>query len=359
MMLIKRSNLLIPQTKRTCTTNLMVANNEGQHFPSCNTKRTLSVASEINPQKPIALTSLLQPRNTSSSTELLIATVVSTMALHSKEPSTVPPLDSEWVWHCHRLDPAISEPANISALEKCTTYDLVSTVKRQSPFYYQVSRAHVDNDVFLQEAVARYKAFLYLIKGNRERSIKLFCVPTYDIDLIWHTHQLHAHSYCNDLTKMIGKVLDYILGNITSLPPRTFAQMPLAAVVIMARSRTDYLERTVKSVLTYQSPVASKHPLFISQDGSDQAVKSKALSYNQLTYMQHLDFEPVITERPGELIAYYKIAPSSWNDNGQKQFVQDVMIPGKFDIAGHSHQLFHVLMVVGAFTHYRAGLCVS
>lgn len=24
--------------------------------------------------------------------------------------------------------------------------------------------------------------------------------------------------------------------------------------------------------------------------------------------MQHLDYEPVITERPGELIAYYKIA---------------------------------------------------
>ncbi|ESQ53067.1 hypothetical protein EUTSA_v10025208mg [Eutrema salsugineum] len=151
-------------------------------------------------------------------------------------------------------------------------------------------------------------------------------------------------------------------------------QTPLAAVVIMACSRADYLERTVESVLKYQSPVASKYPLFISQDGSNQAVKSKALSYNQLTYMQHLDFEPVVTERPGELIAYYKIArhykwaldqlfykykfnrviileddmeiapdffdyfeaaaslmdrdrtimaASSWNDNGQKQFVHD------------------------------------
>ncbi|KAF8410243.1 hypothetical protein HHK36_002767 [Tetracentron sinense] len=30
--------------------------------------------------------------------------------------------------------------------------------------------------------------------------------------------------------------------------------------------------------------------------------------------------------------------------------------PGKFDIAGHSHQLFHVLVVAGAYTHYRAGL---
>ncbi|KAL5559190.1 hypothetical protein UlMin_035401 [Ulmus minor] len=30
--------------------------------------------------------------------------------------------------------------------------------------------------------------------------------------------------------------------------------------------------------------------------------------------------------------------------------------PGKFDIAGHSHQLFHVLVVAGAYTHYRTGL---
>jgi hypothetical protein len=41
--------------------------------------------------------------------------------------------------------------------------------------------------------------------------------------------------------------------------------MPVAAVVVMACSRADYLERTVKSVLTYQTPVASKYPLFISQ----------------------------------------------------------------------------------------------
>jgi adiponectin receptor len=31
-------------------------------------------------------------------------------------------------------------------------------------------------------------------------------------------------------------------------------------------------------------------------------------------------------------------------------------MPGKFDLAGHSHQLFHVLVVAGAYTHYRAGL---
>ncbi|KAK3195636.1 hypothetical protein Dsin_026946 [Dipteronia sinensis] len=151
-------------------------------------------------------------------------------------------------------------------------------------------------------------------------------------------------------------------------------QVPVAAVVVMACNRADYLERTINSILKYQSSVASRYPLFVSQDGPHLDVKTKALSYDQLTYMQHLDYDSVQTERPGELIAYYKIARhykwaldklfykhnfsrviileddmeiapdffdyfeaaaalldqdksimavSSWNDNGQKQFVQD------------------------------------
>uniref|UniRef100_A0A0E0NND4 Alpha-1,3-mannosyl-glycoprotein 2-beta-N-acetylglucosaminyltransferase n=1 Tax=Oryza rufipogon TaxID=4529 RepID=A0A0E0NND4_ORYRU len=118
---------------------------------------------------------------------------------------------------------------------------------------------------------------------------------------------------------------------------------PVAAVVVMACNRPDYLQRTVESILKYQTSVASKFPLFISQDGINGEVKKKALSYNEITYMQgnsrsngyklssekqghnhtpnlwmyclkgkldatHLDLEPVRTERPGELIAYYKIA---------------------------------------------------
>lgn len=31
-------------------------------------------------------------------------------------------------------------------------------------------------------------------------------------------------------------------------------------------------------------------------------------------------------------------------------------MPGKFDLVGHSHQLFHVLVIAGAYTHYLAGL---
>ncbi|CAN0917815.1 Heptahelical transmembrane protein 4 [Linum grandiflorum] len=36
--------------------------------------------------------------------------------------------------------------------------------------------------------------------------------------------------------------------------------------------------------------------------------------------------------------------------------VPERWMPGKCDLAGHSHQLFHVLVVAGAYAHYRAGL---
>nr|XP_009801999.1 PREDICTED: alpha-1,3-mannosyl-glycoprotein 2-beta-N-acetylglucosaminyltransferase-like [Nicotiana sylvestris] len=108
---------------------------------------------------------------------------------------------------------------------------------------------------------------------------------------------------CRQLRALVqdleSKGIKKLIGNV---------QMPVAAVVVMACNRADYLEKTIKSILKYQISVASKYPLFISQDGSHPDVRKLALSYDQLTYMQHLDFEPVHTERPGELIAYYKIA---------------------------------------------------
>ncbi|KAK4261432.1 hypothetical protein QN277_004428 [Acacia crassicarpa] len=185
------------------------------------------------------------------------------LAKHSEsqnfEGPLVVPLDCEWVWHCHRLNPVRyksdceelfgrildnsdvvstvqgicgrqteeiwnkiypDEPyhadlVNISSeditgrLVKCTKYDLVSAAKRQSPFFYQVSRPHMTSDVFIKEAVARYKGFLHLIKRNKENGIRKFCVPTYDIDLIWHSHQLCSVSYSKDLEAALGKVLEH------------------------------------------------------------------------------------------------------------------------------------------------------
>ncbi|CAK9148513.1 unnamed protein product [Ilex paraguariensis] len=173
----------------------------------------------------------------------------------------VVPLDCEWIWHCHRLNPVrymvdckelfgrildnqnvVSSVQGISKQQSeeiwkmmypnesyelnwtvhlqnaaenmlpasgSTNYDLVSAVKRQSPFYFQVSTPSMNDDLFLEGAVERYKGFLYLIKKNTERNMKRFCVPTYDIDLIWHSHQLHPISYCKDLMAILGKVLEH------------------------------------------------------------------------------------------------------------------------------------------------------
>ncbi|XP_021747602.1 glycine-rich domain-containing protein 1-like [Chenopodium quinoa] len=188
------------------------------------------------------------------------------LAKHSEnavsEDPLVVPFDCEWIWHCHRLNPVryksdceerfgrilgnrniISSVQGISKSrteelwnkmypeesyeldcnrsfpgdslqknvqnEKFTSYDLVSAAKRQVPFSFQVARPHMSDDLFLQEAVARYKGFLHLIRTNRKNNIKRFCVPTYDVDLIWHTHQLNPVSYCNDLLKLMGKVLEH------------------------------------------------------------------------------------------------------------------------------------------------------
>lgn len=124
---------------------------------------------------------------------------------------------------------------NNYATSESTKYNLVSAVRRQIPFFYQVteqrchlkfvilskfllnncdmykqvSRSYMNNKLFLEGAVDRYKGFLHLIKRNRERSITRFCVPTYDIDLIWHSHQLHPASYCKDLVAIMGKVLEH------------------------------------------------------------------------------------------------------------------------------------------------------
>lgn len=67
----------------------------------------------------------------------------------------------------------------------------------------------MSNDLFLMEAVTRYKAFLHLIRRNNSRGVSFFCVPTYDIDLIWHSHLLKPGSYCKDLETIMGKILDH------------------------------------------------------------------------------------------------------------------------------------------------------
>lgn len=61
-------------------------------------------------------------------------------------------------------------------------------------------------------------------------------------------------------SKVKGKLTD-VRSNHLNSP----VDGPIAAVVVMACNRPDYLDRTLKSVLKYQQSVASKFPVFVSQ----------------------------------------------------------------------------------------------
>ena len=84
-------------------------------------------------------------------------------------------------------------------------YDIKSAALRQGSFYYQVSLDHFRNPKFLDDALTRYKMFLYL----KQKYPDQFLVPCYDNDLIWHTHQVSTLHYAKDTIGILGKILPH------------------------------------------------------------------------------------------------------------------------------------------------------
>lgn len=96
-------------------------------------------------------------------------------------------------------------PAAASSFQSRCSYDLYAAMQRQLKFYYNVSLPHYTDAAFLQSAVDRYKKYLILTKLYSSAHL----VPTYDIDLIWHTHQLTTQAYHNDLAAILGYLLNH------------------------------------------------------------------------------------------------------------------------------------------------------
>jgi hypothetical protein len=167
----------------------------------------------------------------------------------------IPPSDVAWLWHCHRLAPmnyeryvrkrfrtlleaspsfsfqredddntdalltrdawysafpdepfllqdteTFSADTAVTIVQQCRClegFDLVSSTQNQAAFLWQVSGPKFREDEFLHEAVENYHKFLQL-SSNGEKRLPL--VPTYQIDLMWHTHMLWSlrgyHSDC-------------------------------------------------------------------------------------------------------------------------------------------------------------------
>ena len=156
-----------------------------------------------------------------------------------------PPLDVHWVWHVHMLCPkqyasdcqellgcvpnhrfcgneqkaqrlwaqSTQEPFEVSyddipvetEYSSRLSYDIVSASNRQKEFYYNVYLPHFKVTPFLQSSLSRYKRFIAL----KRCTTGAFLVPTYDIDLMWHTHQLCPLEYTNDLNGFLGYVMEH------------------------------------------------------------------------------------------------------------------------------------------------------
>nr|KAG5697451.1 hypothetical protein BaRGS_029342 [Batillaria attramentaria] len=101
-------------------------------------------------------------------------------------------------------DPGCPEDPRASAPSKLT-YDIIAAAERQSVFFYQVSLPHFRDRKFLNAAEARYRKFLWL----KQQNPRLFIVPCYDIDLIWHTHQLHPVGYKKDMEAVLGHTFNH------------------------------------------------------------------------------------------------------------------------------------------------------
>ncbi|KAG6865062.1 hypothetical protein C0991_005381 [Blastosporella zonata] len=92
--------------------------------------------------------------------------------------------------------------------------ELVGAVVRQGSFVkkmheLQWTQPHFfdsnEDEVALQHSIARYHAFLDLMSASSAS----FYVPTLDIDLAWHTHQLLSDTYHNDCMTYVGRYIDH------------------------------------------------------------------------------------------------------------------------------------------------------
>lgn len=172
------------------------------------------------------------------------------LAAEQESIDLIAPIDIEWVWLVHMLSPysyeqdclkivgkvidhklmtidkeekarinseklwknkysnipfTLDNDCNNSSYIQKSSYDLRSAISRQKVFFYQVSLPHYTDDVFLENALERYIKFLYLKLLNPSK----FFVPCYDMDLIWHAHQLHPLLYKEATQFLVGKMLNH------------------------------------------------------------------------------------------------------------------------------------------------------
>ncbi|KAK3119156.1 hypothetical protein QOZ80_9BG0714790 [Eleusine coracana subsp. coracana] len=307
------------------------------------------------------------------------------------EGPLVVPLDCEWIWHCHRLNPVQyirdckkvygrildndkvesstqarskpqsekvwtelypEEPFDLvynsssdtvidvnSESAEGISYDLVAAVKRQTSFHYQVGTETTYDQRFLEEALARYKGFLYLIKMNQEKGMQLFRVPTYDVDLMWHTHQLHPVTYCNNMLKLLGKVLEH---DDTDADRSEGKKLDVGFTGTTEQFESTFGVRYWKAGAMYRgnlpSPVTSTPQIFSGDEGGNAygtiCEAERHLNVIKLTFveifLQIVDIKNLPPAVPKESVYIW------FTKNQPDKFISD---GGRLDIAAISEQI--------------------
>ena len=94
-------------------------------------------------------------------------------------------------------------PAVVTNYQSKIRYNLEEACSRQFKFFYQVSLPHYRDDLFLKKAVERYEHYLRIKRCHPD----VVMVPSHDVELIWHAHQLHPLNYRQTTTELLGKPL--------------------------------------------------------------------------------------------------------------------------------------------------------
>ncbi|KAG7969286.1 hypothetical protein I3843_07G023700 [Carya illinoinensis] len=179
--------------------------------------------------------------------ELWMPLVSDLTVVGSTPPLVLPPLDVEWVWFCHTLNPVsyrqycelkfsklIGKPAIFNegneeyALMRCkeiwsrkypsepfenetdldvripavTDEELLAEVTKHRFLYSKFSEAYRSEIVYLIAARHRYKGFLHMVQRFSDECSRF--VPASDILLMWLTHQSYPTLYAEDLKEMEG-----------------------------------------------------------------------------------------------------------------------------------------------------------
>jgi len=186
---------------------------------------------------------------------------------HHPDLPLIPPADVAWLWHCHRLAPKhyeeyvigrfdmlldaptpfalqyaeaetysqdslmtqelwrtdfpnesffaengevgeIPDPRCELPVSLVAGFDLSGSSKRQAGFLWQVSTSSFEDIEFLEQGVINYWKFL-LLKPRAQQQGKIL-VPTYQIDMMWHTHMLSSIAgYNSDCKTIMGSTLHH------------------------------------------------------------------------------------------------------------------------------------------------------